>query len=74
MASALGHLGRLDEARAELEECERLRPGSTETGLIGADDTTLWETEKVAATNATTDPMRNAHFLEGLRKAAGRAD
>ena len=74
MASALGHLGRVDEARSELEECERLRPGSTESGLIGARDTTIWETENVAKITAATDPMRNAHFLEGLRKAAGSTE
>jgi TolB-like protein/Flp pilus assembly protein TadD len=34
VASALGHLGRLREARAELAECERLRPGSGQTGLL----------------------------------------
>ncbi len=28
----------------------------------------------VGATNATTDPMRNAHFLEGLRKAPGQTE
>ena len=57
-----------------LDECEHLRPGSTETGLQGARDTLIWEIERVAAANAVNDPMRNAHFLEGLRKAAGRAD
>ena len=33
LASALGHLGRLDEARAELAECERLQPGYIERRL-----------------------------------------
>ena len=69
MASALGHLGRIDEARAQLEECERLRPGSTETGLIDAPATLIWEIPKVAAVTAETDPMRKQHFLDGLKKA-----
>ena len=33
LASALGHLGRLDEARAELEICETLQPGYVERRL-----------------------------------------
>ena len=73
MASALGHLGRIDEARTQLEECERLRPGSTETGLIDAPASLIWEIAKVAAVTAETDPMRKRHFLDGLRKA-GRSE
>ena len=69
MASALGHLGRIDEAQTQLEECERIRPGSTTTGAIGARDTFVWETPKVTALSVGTDPMRNEHLLEGLSKA-----
>jgi adenylate cyclase len=69
MASALGHLGRTEDARAQLEECERIRPGSTKASIIGARDTFVWETRRVANIYGATDPMRNAHFLDGLRKA-----
>jgi adenylate cyclase len=69
MASALGHSGRMDEAKVQLDECERIRPGSTRASIIGARDTFVWETKRVANIYAETDPMRNAHFLEGLRKA-----
>lgn len=54
MAASLGHFGRIDEARAELKACERVRPGYTA-------DTKNWISYK--------NPADNEHFLDGLRKA-----
>ncbi|NQV21128.1 MAG: hypothetical protein HQ511_06905 [Rhodospirillales bacterium] len=53
-ATGLGHLGRVDEARAELDACERIRPGYTSNA-------NNWLSLKNSADNE--------HFLEGLRKA-----
>ncbi len=55
LAICLGHLGRLEEARAAAEECERLHPGFI---------------EKRADWNIYRDPAANQHLLDGLRKAA----
>lgn len=54
MAICLGHLGRVDEARAAARKCEELHPG-----LIA----------KRAHWNIYVDPAANAHLTEGLRKA-----
>ena len=54
MATSLGHLDRVDEARAELNAGERIRPGF----MANADN---WNRYKNLADNE--------HFLEGLRKA-----
>ena len=53
-AAALGHLGRLEEARAALDQCERLEPGFA----------TLW-----ALRPMYKDPADDLYFLEGLRRA-----
>ncbi len=54
MATSLGHLGRLDDARAELNACEQIHPGYTA-------NTNNWGTYK--------HPDDSEHFLDGLRKA-----
>ena len=54
LAVIYGHLGRTNEARAELETCEQLRPGST--------DPSSW----VHVYQQASD---NEHFVDGLRKA-----
>ncbi len=54
LASSLGHLGRLDEARAALSECERIQSGFTERRLT-------WQPYK--------DPADNEHIHDGVRKA-----
>jgi adenylate cyclase len=54
LASALGHLGRRDEARAALAECERQQPGFVAMRA-------RWEPYQ--------DPARNAHIHDGVRKA-----
>ncbi len=54
MALALGHLGEAQGAQADLEECERLHPGS----LASRAD---WR--------PYTDEASNRHLCEGLRKA-----
>jgi adenylate cyclase len=54
MASALGHLGRVEDARAQLDACERLRPGYTTNPAN-------WSQYK--------HPADAEHFLDGLRKA-----
>jgi adenylate cyclase len=54
LAASFGHLGRLEEARAELDACERIRPGYT----ANADN---WHPYKNAEDQE--------HFLDGLRKA-----
>ena len=54
LAIALGHLGRANEARAALKQCERLQRGFL---------------EKRAGWQPYRDPDRNAHLHEGLRKA-----
>ncbi len=53
LAICLGHLGKLEEARAAAEECERLHPGFI---------------EKRADWNIYRDPAANQHLLDGLRK------
>ena len=53
-ATILGHLGKVEEAKTELNVCERLRPGFT----MSADN---WH-----QFNHTED---QEHFLDGLRKA-----
>ncbi len=54
LAICLGHLGRIEEARAAATECERLHPGFI---------------EKRAQWNIYVDPAANEHLLDGLRKA-----
>ena len=54
LASTLGHLDRLDEARDVLEACRRIHPRF-------ADDWKNWQEYKSAADNQ--------HILDGLRKA-----
>ena len=54
LAIAFGHLGRAAEARSALDQCELLHPGFVQSR---AD----WQ--------PYTDPTRNAHLHEGLRKA-----
>ena len=54
LAASLGHIGRLEEARAALHACERIRPGYT----ANSDN---WHPYKNA------DDQE--HFLVGLRKA-----
>ena len=54
LAATLGHLGEIDQARASLEACERLRPSYLETE-------TIWIWYK--------DEADNEHFRDGLRKA-----
>ncbi len=53
LASALGHLGRLDEARKALAECERLQPGFV---------------QKRAQWQPYRDAANNEHIHEGVRK------
>ena len=54
LAASLGHMDELDQARAELNECERIRPGYIE-------DPNNWHPfQHEADAN---------HFLDGLRKA-----
>jgi adenylate cyclase len=57
LASALGHLGRLGEARAALDECERLQPGFV---------------AKRARWEPYQDPARNSHIHDGVRKAGAQ--
>ncbi len=54
LAATLGHLGEIEQARASLEACERLRPSYLETE-------TIWIWYK--------DEADNEHFRDGLRKA-----
>jgi adenylate cyclase len=54
LASALGHLDHLEEARAELAECERLQPGYVERRL-------RWQ--------PYLDPAMNEHLHAGIRAA-----
>lgn len=54
LAICLGHLGRVEEARAAAQRCEQLRPGFL---------------TKRAHWNIYVDPDANAHLTEGLRKA-----
>ena len=54
LAATLGHLGEIDQARASLDACERLRPSYLDTQ-------TAWYRYKNEADNE--------HFLDGLRKA-----
>ena len=65
LACALGHSGKGEEARRVAAECERLSPGSTETGFIGAPGSMM--VDNVGDTGS--DLMMNAHYLDGLRKA-----
>lgn len=58
-ASVLGHLGRGEEARKELAECERLDPGFA----------TRW-----ALRPMYKDPADDLYFLEGLRAAGMEAE
>ena len=53
-AAALGHLGRLEEGRAALQECERLEPGFA----------TQW-----ALRPMYKNPADDMYFLDGLRRA-----
>ncbi len=54
LAASLGHVGRAEDARAELDACERIRPGYT----ANSDN---WFPYKYADDQD--------HFLDGLRKA-----
>lgn len=54
LAIALAHLGRIDEARSALENCEALNPG-----FVG----------KREGWAPYADPESNEHLLEGLHKA-----
>jgi adenylate cyclase len=54
LASSLGHAGRIDDAKAELAECERIQPGYTSNPVN-------W--------HANSKPADQEHFLDGLRKA-----
>ena len=54
LATIYGHLGRIDEARAELETCEQLQPGST--------DRSSW-------VHVYQHAADNEHYQDGLRKA-----
>ncbi len=54
LAASLGHLGRRDEARAALDECERIQPGFI-------DKRARWEPYR--------NPADNQHILDGVRKA-----
>ena len=54
LAASLGHLGRIDEARSELAECERLDPGFA----------MRW-----ALRPMYKNPADDLYFLDGLRKA-----
>jgi adenylate cyclase len=69
VTSALGHLGQIDDAGRQLAECERLRPGSTKSGLFGGADSFNKQSTKEFALAAGADRNRNEHYLEGLRKA-----
>ena len=69
VTSALGHLGRIDEASRQLAECERLRPGSTRSELFGRPDSFNKQSTKEFARLAGTDSIRDVHYLEGMRKA-----
>jgi adenylate cyclase len=57
LASALGYLGRLDEARAELAECERLQPGYVARRA-------RWQPYRDAA--------KNEHLHAGVRAAQAK--
>ncbi len=54
LASALGHLGRLEEARKALVDCERVQPGFV---------------DKRFNYQPYRDAADNEHFHEGVRKA-----
>jgi adenylate cyclase len=54
LAICLGHLGRVDEARAAAQRCEQLRPGLM---------------RRRAHWNIYVDPEANRHLTEGLCKA-----
>jgi adenylate cyclase len=54
LAIALGHLERTDEARAALDQCNRLHPGFVK-------NRSDWQ--------PYTDPQRNEHLRRGLEKA-----
>jgi len=56
LASALGHLGRVEEALSGIAECERLEPGRT-----------AFEFEEMPRIHRNLDDAE--HILEGLRKA-----
>jgi adenylate cyclase len=55
LASALGHLGRLEEASSAIAECERLHPGRTAI-----------EFEEMPRLHRNHDDAE--HILEGIRK------
>jgi adenylate cyclase len=54
LAICLGHLGRIEEAREAVHQCEQLHPGFI---------------KKRARWNIYVDPEANQHLTEGLRKA-----
>ena len=54
LAAALGHLGRSEEGRAELDACERIQPAFAATWI---------------ASREYRNPADNDHIADGLRKA-----
>ena len=54
VAAAMGHLGRIEEARVALDTCERLQPGFAAKWI-------LWREYR--------NPADNDHIADGLRKA-----
>jgi hypothetical protein len=59
LASALGHLGRVAEARAALDTCERLQPGFAAMWI-------RWREYRNA--------VDNDHVIDGLRKAGMKVE
>ena len=64
LASCLGHLDRVQEARSTLHECERLKPGSTGSGIGNFEFARLGGGEALAE-----DRFGQGFLVEGLRKA-----
>ena len=54
LAISLAHLGQTEEARAALDECERVNPGFA---------------ERWALLRQYRNPADNEHILDGVRKA-----
>lgn len=75
LISALGHLDRLDEARALVQELLEVRPDFSldlvRSRHLFTDQVTL---EFVGETHIFTDQDEFAHYLEGLRKAGVAAE
>ncbi len=64
LASCLGHLDRVQEARSTLHECERLKPGSTGSGIGNFEFARLGGGEALEE-----DRFGQGFLVEGLRKA-----